>query len=361
MVTCYSYDPHGNVEWLSQHIPGLGINYVRYEYDLISGNVNYVYFNEGTESQFIHKYEYDPDNRIIAVYTSGDNHTWERDAGYEYYKHGPLCRTEIGEDHLQGIDYTYTIEGWLKAINQPEAIASIETESDGLAVGYFDIDIKDPSTPGSIQVDKTPFNIDAGLSSVEAASKLVSQINSTSSLGAYASNKNGTSHIIHVASATMQYNISASGPNVSVLNDGNWENDAVVTLAISPDNFIEDEFMMELTYNKYDYTRAGTGLGTDASYHGLLFDENSSNGEIDPLFDGNIAGWTSNIRSGNETGTGISPMGLKTNIYRYDKLNRFKTNVMWKYTGTDFVDSGFAEAIGMYDANGNIGGMSPQC
>src|SRR5690606_30532845 len=41
METYYSYDVHGNVEWVAQKIPGWDrINFVRYEYDLISGNVN---------------------------------------------------------------------------------------------------------------------------------------------------------------------------------------------------------------------------------------------------------------------------------------------------------------------------------
>jgi hypothetical protein len=37
--TYYSYDPHGNVEWIIQKIRGLGDNHIRYQYDLISNNV----------------------------------------------------------------------------------------------------------------------------------------------------------------------------------------------------------------------------------------------------------------------------------------------------------------------------------
>jgi RHS repeat-associated protein len=52
-----------------------------------------------------------------------DNLGQERDrqlqARYHYYKHGPLKRVEIGEG-LQGIDYIYTLNGWLKSINNPE-------------------------------------------------------------------------------------------------------------------------------------------------------------------------------------------------------------------------------------------------
>ncbi len=42
---------------------------------------------------------------------------WQRDAAYEYYKHGLLARTELGAQRVQGIDYAYTLQGWLKGLN----------------------------------------------------------------------------------------------------------------------------------------------------------------------------------------------------------------------------------------------------
>jgi len=42
---------------------------------------------------------------------------WEHDAGYQYYAHGPLAREVIGQRQVQGVDYAYTINDWLKAIN----------------------------------------------------------------------------------------------------------------------------------------------------------------------------------------------------------------------------------------------------
>src|SRR5690606_36559623 len=33
------------------------------------------------------------------------------------YRHGPLARTAIGQQQVQGIDYAYTLQGWLKGIN----------------------------------------------------------------------------------------------------------------------------------------------------------------------------------------------------------------------------------------------------
>ncbi len=32
-------------------------------------------------------------------------------------KHGPLARTILGQQQVQGIDYAYTLQGWLKGVN----------------------------------------------------------------------------------------------------------------------------------------------------------------------------------------------------------------------------------------------------
>ncbi len=115
--TFYSYDAHGNVEWVIHKLPFNIVTKVDYEYDLISGSVKRVMHNENRKNEFFYQYRYDADNRLSEVYTSRHGQIWEKDAGYEFYKHGPLKRIEIGEDKIQGIDYAYTINGWLKAIN----------------------------------------------------------------------------------------------------------------------------------------------------------------------------------------------------------------------------------------------------
>ena len=117
--TSYSYDPHGNVEWLAQDVPGLPRKFVRYEYDLISNKVTQVAYQEGQADQFFHRYRYDDDNRLLAVQTSADGQVWEQDAQYEYYAHGPLKRLVLGDDQVQALDYAYTLQGWLKGVNHP--------------------------------------------------------------------------------------------------------------------------------------------------------------------------------------------------------------------------------------------------
>ncbi len=123
--TFYSYDIHGNVDKLVQHYnfgvmesnAGNAFKKIEYDYDLISGKVNRVAYQKGVPDQFFHRYAYDAENKLREVYTSSDNVYWERQGLYEYYLHGPLARTELGELRVQGLDYAYTLQGWLKGVN----------------------------------------------------------------------------------------------------------------------------------------------------------------------------------------------------------------------------------------------------
>src|SRR5690606_30284594 len=76
-----------------------------------------VTFQKGKTDQFIHRYNYDADNRITSVQTSKDGSIWENDASYLYYEHGPLARSIIGDKQVQGMDFVYTLQGWLKSVN----------------------------------------------------------------------------------------------------------------------------------------------------------------------------------------------------------------------------------------------------
>lgn len=150
----YSYDIHGNVKSLWQEnkqipISGQTTKRIDYEYDLISGKVNVVRFQDGQPDAFYHFYEYDADNRVVAVYTSTypqsgaiingrsvlDNSLWTREAKYIYYAHGPLARIETGEatNQLQGTDYAYTLQGWVKGVNSNLLTASVDMGGDGSA------------------------------------------------------------------------------------------------------------------------------------------------------------------------------------------------------------------------------------
>jgi len=168
-ATHYSYDIHGNVRTLVQDHPQLGIDagtpcagcrdhrYKRidYSYDLISGNVKQVMYQKDQPDEFNHAYTYDADNRITEVETSADGENWHTDAKYFYYAHGPLQRVELGEHIVQGTDYAYTLQGWLKGVNSERLqpgndighdgdLADVSTDNDligrdafGFALGYY--------------------------------------------------------------------------------------------------------------------------------------------------------------------------------------------------------------------------------
>lgn len=123
-ATFYSYDLLGNVKTLWQYQremelakAGQGLKRIDYEFDLIAGNTNKLFYQKGQPDQFIYRYLYDADNRIVSAMSSRDNLIWQQDAAYKYYLHGLLARVELGEHKVQGLDYAYTLQGWLKGIN----------------------------------------------------------------------------------------------------------------------------------------------------------------------------------------------------------------------------------------------------
>src|SRR5690554_5663662 len=138
----YSYDPHGNVVETLQDVPLMkpveqDIKSTQYDYDLISGNMNKVEYQKGEIDGFTHMYYYDELNRLKEVQTSTDNQVHiSTDAKYQYYDYGPLARVETGEYQVQGTDYAYTINGWLKGANSNTLDPNRDMGKDGTK-GYY--------------------------------------------------------------------------------------------------------------------------------------------------------------------------------------------------------------------------------
>lgn len=134
--TYYSYDPHGNVEWVIQEIPSLDRFSIAYEYDLLSGNVLQVAYNDHDETnldKFYHRYAYDADNRLVRTETSTDLVIWDVDETNTYNSVGMMNRKITGQDGVQGTDYVNTIQGWLKGINHSSLDKAKDPGRDGLA------------------------------------------------------------------------------------------------------------------------------------------------------------------------------------------------------------------------------------
>ena len=222
-ATHYTYDMRGNVKQVVQDFPELdeyGSQYkmTEYEYDLASGNVHMVLYqptditggNAPHTDRFYHYYVYDADNKLKDVYTSrrpavehldfrqnrpniSTTTGWTRDAKYMYYSHGRRARYEIGEEKVQGVDYAYTMMGWLKSINSgiispdydPGADGKISAipnglvgrDAFGLELGYYtndyiaigsanNISIKTGSDIGTANVDLFNGNISHTVTSI---------------------------------------------------------------------------------------------------------------------------------------------------------------------------------------------------
>lgn len=163
-ATHYDYDIHGNVQTLLQDnqkmlqdpmLAGQRFKRMDYNYDLVSGNVHRVSYELGKTDQWHHAYVYDADNRITEAFTStftpitdpklgqtasqnepGLTPYWDQDAKYEYYAHGPLARTELGENRVQGVDHVYTMQGWLKGVNSNTLDVSRDPGKDGDVNGF---------------------------------------------------------------------------------------------------------------------------------------------------------------------------------------------------------------------------------
>ncbi|PSL34430.1 hypothetical protein, partial [Chitinophaga ginsengisoli] len=175
VATFYTYDVLGNVDTLLQDyregkmgLAGHRFKRIAYNYDLISGKINEVAYQPGAPDAFYHRYNYDAENRLTSVETSKDRIYWENDAYYQYYKHGPLARTVIGQQQVQGLDYAYTLQGWLKGVNSTaltpdsdqggdgKAGAVVPGDAFGFALNYYGADYK------PINSSKLPFAAGGG-------------------------------------------------------------------------------------------------------------------------------------------------------------------------------------------------------
>lgn len=126
-TTYYSYDVYGRVKWVAQDITGLAVKTIDYEYNQVTGLVDYVYFQKDVANEeLIHKYTYDDAYQLTKVETSVDGGaTWDVHADYDYFETGGLKRTVLA-DGVQAVDYIYNFSGQLKAINHPDQASNGE-------------------------------------------------------------------------------------------------------------------------------------------------------------------------------------------------------------------------------------------
>jgi RHS repeat-associated protein len=166
--TWYNYDEEGKVIWKIQSTQGFGAKTTDYTYDAEGRLIKKVYQKDFPSDRFVHYYEYDAGTqKLRKVYTHiiDDPSTKKLQATYLYYLHGPLKRIELA-DKLQGIDYTYTLNGALKSINNSKKLTDpgadgsngVPEDAFGMVLDYYANDyvnerlgiehIRGVSTPG---------------------------------------------------------------------------------------------------------------------------------------------------------------------------------------------------------------------
>ncbi|WP_187444220.1 hypothetical protein, partial [Sphingobacterium phlebotomi] len=131
--TWYNYDENGRIVWTVKQINGLGIKTTDYTYNALGAIAAIDYQRHVPAERLVYHYYYDEGGNPTTVYTSTDSITKIRHSRTEYTVLGTVKRVELG-DQLQGIDYVYTVDGKLKAINH--ANAADDPGQDGTANGF---------------------------------------------------------------------------------------------------------------------------------------------------------------------------------------------------------------------------------
>ena len=118
--TWFSYDEQGRTKWVVRQLFNQAPHTLDYDYDFTGNVLSVCYRKNDPTTRFTHYYSYDADQRLSEVRTNNGAPTdpavpRKLQATYSYYLHGPLKRVVVGG--LQGMDYLYTAQGWLKSIN----------------------------------------------------------------------------------------------------------------------------------------------------------------------------------------------------------------------------------------------------
>ena len=250
-----------------------------YDYDLVSGKVNQVTYQHGYADAFYHSYLYDAENRITNVQSSTDSVNWDNDAFYSYYAHGPLARTVLGQQQVQGINYAYTLQGWLKSINpapytggaftlRPDSTNNIVANNAyNLLLNYFDGDYK-PMSPAA--------GPDNGVSTTLGTAYRPLYNGNISSMGVS----------INKVGGPMLYNYQYDQLNRLVHMDA-WKRTAPAWSALTPTTDYQENVTYDPNGNITAYSRnaftAGSGNAMDKLHYAYLPNTNQLDHIVDTV------------------------------------------------------------------------------
>ena len=367
--TIYSYDINGNVKTLLQHVKALvavdatnGKKRVDYNYDLVSGKVNMVSYQHGKGDQFYYKYDYDADNRVVRSLSSRDKLIWTEDASYTYYLHGPLARTELGQYKVQGTDYAYTLQGWLKGINGSALDPAKEMGQDGKSATLFARVSRDVYgfSLGCYNNDYTPVGTGADAFAVSyTPTTPVSSVNSGNQLfnGNISYTTLALSKIRNGSMAGYTYNYDQLN-RLTEMNRHNidagastWNNSSIIAA-------YKERISYDANGNILKYLRNGgdtTGLPLDMDSLGYKYNRdvngNLVNNRLNHVQDA--------VTSSNYT---VDIDNQSANNYGYDRIGNLKTDVAEKIGNINWTVYGKIKQVDKnegsdiaygYDAGGN--------
>ena len=332
-ATHYLYDIHGNVSSMVQdyaELDYIGQRYKRvdYEYDLISGNVNKVNYQKGQKDEFFHEYDYDADNRIIYAKTSNNGIDWEEDANYQYYDHGPLARVETGDVNVQGTDFAYTIQGWLKGVNSNTLKRHRDMGKDGLSTGLNSKVAEDVFgfSLGYFNGDYKKVTKNAYLSETNFLAK----INNNSTL---TNNNLYNGNITHMATAIKPLMTTGNDVPQTMVYSYDLLNSIAGSQHLATQINAQNEYLQSATDNKYKtaYTYDQNGNITTLKRHdenGSLFDDFTYHyiNDIDAVNSPtNRLGYVGDV-----IGDGIKDFDIdnqSANNYSYNKIGQLTSDV----------------------------------
>ena len=334
---------------LYQQVQGLGIKRINYEYDLISGKVNFVAYQNGKADQFYYQYNYDADNRITQAWSSiqADTTTWgfyskldpakqKLDATYQYYLHGPLARMELGDvsTKVQGVDYACTLQGWIKGVNSQNLIASQDMGQDsatvakdayGYSLGYYTNDYKPIGGTTTYTAFNDQYTQNTGditgqslyNGNISTSTYAISPINSGNAVG-YTYHYDQLNRIKHLR----QHSGIASWSH-SNINSG-----------------YSEDFTFDGNRNILSLLRSGT---TSATKDSLLYQYNYTGGRLA----NNQLNWLKGHGAATNMGTDQS-----ANNYTYDAIGNLTADVQAHVSGINW--NVYGKITGMLDSTKTI-------
>lgn len=251
-ATHYNYDAHGNVTEVIQEFPELDnlpnqrYKRVTYNYDLISGNINTVAYQEGVPDQFFHKYCYDADNRLHEAYTSRDGSIWDKDGKYFYYEHGPVARMEKGQRKVEGCDYFYTLQGWIKGINSNNNGANTDPGKDGNSQSAYSTMVQ--GIHAYIARDAASYSLNYYNTVTENDYSAIKSFGATTT-GALTGDFNPIADVTNINTGTV-YNLNNDGPN---LFNGNIKSMVTTITNMGQNNApFSQKYLPQISAYRYD-------------------------------------------------------------------------------------------------------------